>query len=137
MEVEVRRPKLTDDDAVLREAGLDVRLGFDGKRPIPISDPKLSGGQKVLASLLLLVALTYEGEQEGGGFFILDEPFAHLSVERIDHVARFISQTRSQFLLTTPTTHNFAVFSAAKLLLTLRKKKPEMDAAPPPLYVRR
>ncbi|MBT9556955.1 MAG: AAA family ATPase [Myxococcales bacterium] len=136
MEVDVRRPKLTDDDDALKEAGLDVRLGFDGKRPIPISDPKLSGGQKVLASLLLLVALTYEGDQEGGGFFILDEPFAHLSVERIDHVARFIGQTRSQFLLTTPTTHNFAVFNAAKLLLTLRKKKPEMAAAPPPLYVR-
>jgi DNA repair exonuclease SbcCD ATPase subunit len=137
MEVDVRRPKLTEDDTSLRDAGLDVRLGFDGKRPIPISDPKLSGGQKVLASLLLLVALTYEGEQEGGGFFILDEPFAHLSVERIDHVSRFISQTKSQFLLTTPTTHNFAVFNAARLLLTLRKKKPEMAAAPPPLYVRR
>ncbi len=137
MEVEVRRPKLVDDDEVLQNAGLDVRLGFDGKRPIAISDPKLSGGQKVLASILLLVALTYEGDQEGGGFFILDEPFAHLSVERIDHVARFIGQTRSQFLLTTPTTHNFAVFNAAKLLLTLRKKKPEMAAAPPPLFVRR
>ncbi|MFT5429610.1 MAG: chromosome segregation ATPase [Myxococcota bacterium] len=136
MDVDVRRPKLVEDDEVLRQAGLDVHLGFDGKKPIAISDPKLSGGQKVLASLLLLVALTYEGEEEGGGFFILDEPFAHLSVERIDHVARFIGLTKSQFLLTTPTTHNFAVFNAARLLLTLRKKKPSMAAAPPPLYAR-
>lgn len=137
LEVDVRSPKLVEDDDVLRQAGLEVRLGFDGKRPVRISDPKLSGGQKVLASLLLLVALTYEGDDEGGGFFILDEPFAHLSVERIDHVANFIGLTRSQFLLTTPTTHNFAVFNAARLLLTLRKKTPQMAAAPPPLYIRR
>jgi chromosome segregation ATPase len=137
MDVDVRRPRLSNDDEVIRKAGLDVRLGFDGKRPIMISDPKLSGGQKVLASILLLVALTYEGENEGGGFFILDEPFAHLSVERIEDVTRFIGQTRSQFLLTTPTTHNFAVFNAARMLLTLRKKKPEMEAAPAPMYVRR
>ena len=137
MQVEVRTPRLTDDDEALQSAGLDVRLGFDGKRPTKVSDPKLSGGQRVLASLLLLVALTYEGEEEGGGFFILDEPFAHLSVERIDHVARFIGSTRAQFVLTTPTTHNFAVFNAARLVLTLRKKTPEMDAAPPPLYARR
>lgn len=137
MEVDVKSPKLTEDDEAIQQAGLHVRLGFDGKHPIRISDPKLSGGQKVLASILLLVALTYEGDDEGGGFFILDEPFAHLSVERIDHVARFIGQTRSQFLLTAPTTHNFGVFNAARLVLTLRKKKPEMAAAPPPLFVRR
>ncbi len=137
MSVDVRRPRLVEDDDMLRQAGLEVRLGFDGKRPMRIADPKLSGGQKVLASLLLLVALTYEEGNEAGGFFILDEPFAHLSVERIDHVARFISRTRSQFLLTTPTTHNFAVFNAAQMMLTLRKKTPSMDAAPPPLYIRR
>lgn len=137
LEVEVRSPRLVEDDDALQEAGLEVRIGFDGKRAVAVSDPKLSGGQKVLASLMLLVALTWEGENEGGGFFILDEPFAHLSVERIDHVARFIGGTRSQFLLTTPTTHNFAVFNAAQLVLTLRKKVPEMPAAPPPLYVRR
>ena len=137
MEVDVRAPRLVEDDDMLREAGLEVRLGFDGKRCVRINDPKLSGGQKVLASILLLVALTYEGNSEGGGFFILDEPFAHLSVERIDDVTRFISKTRSQFLLTTPTTHNFAVFNAANLLLTLRKKKPDMPAAPPPMFLRR
>lgn len=137
LELDVRRPKLAEDDEMLRQAGLDVRIGFDGKRPVRIGDPKLSGGQKVLASLLLLVALTWERGEDGGGFFILDEPFAHLSVERIDHVARFIDKTRSQFVLTTPTTHNFAVFNAARLLLTLRKKTPEMDAAPPPMFVRR
>jgi chromosome segregation ATPase len=136
MDVEVRRPRLTEDDEMLSQAGLEVRLGFDGKHPVRIGDPRLSGGQKVLASILLLVALTYEGEQSGG-FFILDEPFAHLSVERIDHVANFIGKTGSQFLLTTPTTHNFAVFNAAQLLLTLRKKAPDMDAAPAPMFLRR
>lgn len=137
LDVEVRFPRLTHDDDAIERAGLEVRLGFDGKRPVRISDPRLSGGQKVLASLMLLVALTFEGEEEAGGFFILDEPFAHLSVERIDHVARFMGGTRSQFLLTTPTTHNFAVFNSAQMVLTLRKKKPEMAAAPAPMYVRR
>ena len=112
-------------------------MGFDGKKPMPISHPKLSGGQSVIASLILLMALTMQEDAEPGGFFILDEPFAHLSVERIDDVTRFLNITRAQFLLTTPTTHNLMVYNPAQLTLNLRKKAAEIDFAPVPTFIRR
>lgn len=137
VEVEVHVPKLVDDDEVLRKAGIEIRIGFDGKAPVPINDPKLSGGQSVIASLILLMALTMQDDEEPGGFFILDEPFAHLSVERIDDITRFLNVTRAQFILTTPTTHNLMVYNPARLTLNLRKKLPQEDFAPVPTFLRR
>ncbi|GMV41864.1 MAG: hypothetical protein AMXMBFR64_35800 [Myxococcales bacterium] len=137
VEVEVHVPKLVDDDEVLKKAGIDIRIGFDGKSPVPINDPKLSGGQSVIASLILLMALTMQDDEEPGGFFILDEPFAHLSVERIDDITRFLNVTRAQFILTTPTTHNLMVYNPARLTLNLRKKLAAEDFAPVPTFLRR
>ncbi|NUN14430.1 MAG: AAA family ATPase [Myxococcales bacterium] len=137
VEVEIFAPKLVDDDEVLAKAGIEIRIGFDGKRPVPINHPKLSGGQSVIASLILLMALTMQEEGEAGGFFILDEPFAHLSVERIDDITRFLSITNAQFILTTPTTHNLMVFNPARLTLNLRKKPAGAKFAPVPAYLRR
>ncbi len=137
IEAKVRapRPRL-DDDGTGFAGGLEVRLGFDGKAPVPIGHPKLSGGQNVIASLVLLMALTMQ--EQGGlqGFFILDEPFAHLSAERVDEVARFLRMTRAQFILTSPTTHNLHTYQPADLVVSLRKMSPGADAAPPPLFVR-
>ncbi|MSP93457.1 MAG: hypothetical protein EXR79_16975 [Myxococcales bacterium] len=141
VEVQVRVPGaelLRDDsDDLLGRAGLEVRIGFDGKKPVAVDDPKLSGGQSVVASLMLLMALTMEEGGDVAGFFILDEPFAHLSVERIDEVARFLQVTRAQFIITTPTTHNLLVYNPARLTLNLRKKAPDERHAPVPTFLRR
>jgi chromosome segregation ATPase len=126
-----------DHDDLLGKAGLEVRIGFDGKKPVAVDDPKLSGGQSVVSSLILLMALTMEEGGEASGFFILDEPFAHLSVERIDEVARFLQVTRAQFIITTPTTHNLLVYNPARLTLNLRKKAGNERHAPVPTFLRR
>ncbi len=126
-----------ESDELLAKAGLEVRIGFDGKKPVAVDDPKLSGGQSVVASLILLMALTMEEGGDASGFFILDEPFAHLSVERIDEVARFLGVTRAQFIITTPTTHNLLVYNPARLTLNLRKKVAGERHAPVPTFLRR
>lgn len=126
-----------DAEGLVGRVGLEVRVGFDGKRLVAVHDPELSGGQKVVASLILLMALTMSDEGETAGFFILDEPFAHLSVERIDEVARFLLVTRAQFLITTPTTHNLLVYNPAGLTLNLRKKGATQRFAPVPTFLRK
>ena len=141
VEVQVKIPGAEflrdDNDDLIGKAGLEVRIGFDGKKPVPVDDPKLSGGQSVVSSLILLMALTMQEGESAAGFFILDEPFAHLSVERIDEVARFLTVTRAQFLITTPTTHNLLVYNPAGLTLNLRKKGATERHAPVPTFLRR
>jgi chromosome segregation ATPase len=130
-------PKLSAEDDGIEKAGLIVQVAYDGKDLRPLSDPDLSGGQKVIVSLLLLMALVDgDGGANGPGFFILDEPFAHLSVERIDEVGDFLKNSRAQFILTTPTTHNHNVFNPAKLTITLFKKPHNETQAPPPVICR-
>ena len=141
VEVQVKIPGAEflkdENDDLIGKAGLEVRIGFDGKKPVAVDDPKLSGGQSVVASLILLMALTMQEGETAAGFFILDEPFAHLSVERIDEVARFLTVTRAQFLITTPTTHNLLVYNPAGLTLNLRKKAAAERHAPVPTFLRR
>jgi len=137
-QIEVPSLGLSDDDEALERAGLVVRVAYDGKHFVSIDDPDLSGGQSVLTSLVLLLGMTFaDGTEDSTGFFILDEPFAHLSVERIDDVAAFLSATRSQFILTTPTTHNHNVFNPSHLTVALRKKKAGEVEAPAPVFIRR
>lgn len=129
-------PKLSAEDDGIEKAGVHVQVAYDGKDLRPLSDPDLSGGQKVIVSLLLLMALTDDNGGAGPGFFILDEPFAHLSVERIDEVGDFLKASKAQFILTTPTTHNHNVFNPAKLTITLFKKPHHETLAPPPVVCR-
>lgn len=137
-EIEVPNLHLSDEDESLEKAALVIRVAYDGKHFVNIDDPDLSGGQSVLTSLVLLLGMTFaDGHDDNTGFFILDEPFAHLSVERIDDVAAFLAATHSQFILTTPTTHNHNVFNPAHLTIALRKKKPNEVDAPAPVFIRR
>jgi hypothetical protein len=53
----------------------------------------------------------------------MDEPFAHLSFNRIDHVGRFLRSTRSQFIITAPTTLDRAQFDPATVAIVLQKKR--------------
>ncbi|HAN32697.1 MAG TPA: hypothetical protein DCQ06_13975 [Myxococcales bacterium] len=127
----------TREDGLIGNVGLEVRVGFDGKTPVAVNDSRLSGGQSVVSSLILLMALTMNESGQTAGFFILDEPFAHLSVERIDEVARFLEITQAQFLITTPTTNNLRVYNPAGLTLNLRKKAATKRFAPVPTFLRR
>lgn len=134
---EVIVPNLATNETSLDDAVLQVRFGFDGKRAIDIGGSSHSGGQKVVASLVLLMSMTSSGNVNRGGFFIIDEPFAHLSIERIDDVSHFLEKSQCQFILTSPTTHNVNVFSAARLQLNFRIKKPDSKFAAVPTVIRR
>lgn len=120
---------LQNDDLSLAQAGLSVRFNFDDKGFMGMNDGDASGGQQVMKSLILLVALMME-ESRPGGFVFIDEPFAHLDIANIERVAGFLKATRAQYLLTTPVTHNVNVYDPAMLTLVTFKKKPEADWAP-------
>lgn len=128
--VEMELPKLANDDRALDEAELLARFGFDGKDPLPLGDSSFSGGQQVIGGLILLMAMV---EGEGRGFFMLDEPFAHLSIDRIDDVGRFLRLSGAQFLITAPTTLDRAQLDPASLVVMLRKKRSDDPHAPVPV----
>jgi DNA repair exonuclease SbcCD ATPase subunit len=127
---EIQLPTIGYDDRSLDEAGIGVAFGFDAKDPLPLGHPAFSGGQQVIAGLILLMAMA---ETENYGFFMLDEPFAHLSLDRIDDVGRFLRSTRSQFIITAPTTLERAQFDAPAILIVLQKKRPDDRYAPTPI----
>jgi len=136
IEVAWDMPHLTNDDIALAQAGLLVRFNFDQKGMIGLNDGEASGGQQVMKSLILLIALMME-EDRPGGFVFIDEPFAHLDVMNIDRVAAFLRATQAQYLITTPSTHNINVFSPVQLTLVTRKKLPGDRWAPPVAMLRR
>lgn len=131
--LEVEMPHLENDDRSIDEAGIVVRIGFDGKSPIPVGDSSLSGGQKVIAGLIVLMSMAETDKQS---FFILDEPFAHLSLDRVDEVGQFLRNSGSQFLITVPTTLDKGQLDPASLLIVLRKKDSKEKAAPRPIIAR-
>lgn len=122
-------PVLGNDDLSLGHAGLEVRFDFDRKGAVGLNDGEASGGQQVMKSLILLIALLMD-DARPGGFVFIDEPFAHLDVANIDRVGTFLRATRAQYLITTPVTHNANVFAPAQLTLVTRKKKPGDEWAP-------
>lgn len=120
---------LGDDDVTLAQAGLAVRFDFDAKGFMGMNDGDASGGQQVMKSLILLVALMME-ESRPGGFVFIDEPFAHLDIVNIERVSGFLKATRAQYLLTTPITHNVNIYDPASLTLVTFKKRPGDAWAP-------
>lgn len=129
VKVEAEAPPLAADDASLNQAGLTVRFAFDDKGFAGMNDSDASGGQQVVKSLILLVALMME-ESRPGGFVFVDEPFAHLDIVNIERVSAFLKATRAQYLLTTPVTHNAAVYDPAFITLVTSKKRPNETWAP-------
>ncbi len=128
--VDCPTPHLDNDDLSLAQAGLDVSFDFDRKGAVGLNDGEASGGQQVMKSLILLIALLMD-DSRPGGFVFIDEPFAHLDVANIDRVGRFLGATRAQYLITTPVTHNANVFAPAQLTLVTSKKAPGEGWAPP------
>lgn len=129
IKVEHEPVTLENNDLSLAQAGLAVRFNFDDKGFMGMNDGDASGGQQVMKSLILLVALMME-ESRPGGFVFIDEPFAHLDIVNIERVAKFLKATRAQYLLTTPVTHNVNVYDPAMLTLVTFKKKPDEPWAP-------
>jgi chromosome segregation protein len=134
--VDCPAPPLDNDDLSLAHAGLDVSFDFDRKGAVGLNDGEASGGQQVMKSLILLIALLMD-ETRPGGFVFIDEPFAHLDVANIDRVGRFLGATHAQYLITTPVTHNANVFAPAQLTLVTSKKSPGETWAPPIGILRR
>ena len=134
--VETELPELVNEDLALAQAGLNVRFEFDKKGWIGMDDGEASGGQQVMKSLLLLVALMRD-EDRPGGFVFIDEPFAHLDIFNIDKVGAFLKSTRAQYILTTPATHNINVFQPSDLTLVTSKRRPGATWAQPLAVLRR
>ena len=126
------RPKLENDDLSLAQAGLDVEFRFDQKET-----DETSGGQKVIKSLVLLVGLMMDKDEQSGGFVFIDEPFAHLDVLNINLVSNFLRRSGAQYVLTTPNTHNINVFEASDLTFVTRSWKAPAKWAPPVAWARR
>lgn len=124
-------------DSLIEDARMEVRVAFDQKREVNIRDKSLSGGQDVIASLILLVALSRLEQDQASGFFIMDEHNAHLDTVRIVEVGRFLRSTKAQFVLTTPTTENVSTLSVADLIISFTKKSNKSPYAPKPRYIRR
>lgn len=120
---------LGNDDLALAQAGLAARFDFDDKGFMGMNDGDASGGQQVMKSLILLVALMME-ESRPGGFVFIDEPFAHLDIANIERVAGFLKATRAQYLLTTPVTHHVNIYDPSTLTLVTFKKRPNEAWAP-------
>ncbi|MFO7541696.1 MAG: ATP-binding protein [Thiobacillus sp.] len=129
IKVEHEPVALGNDDVSLAQAGLAVRFDFDAKGFMGMNDGDASGGQQVMKSLILLVALMME-ESRPGGFVFIDEPFAHLDIVNIERVSGFLKATRAQYLLTTPVTHNVNIYDPATLTLVTFKKRPGEPWAP-------
>ncbi|MBX9266447.1 ATP-binding protein [Chromobacterium violaceum] len=136
IQVEVELPQLSNDDAVLAQAGLVLKFNFDQKGMMGMNDGEASGGQQVMKSLILLIGLMMD-ESNPSGFVFIDEPFAHLDIFNIDRVAGFLKATEAQYLITTPNTHNINIFAPSELTLATRKKRPGETWAPPILQTRR
>jgi chromosome segregation protein len=136
VDIEVVKPHLENDDRVLRETGLEVKWNFDNKGFTATDDGEGSGGQQVIKSLILLIGLLM-AEGDNGGFVFIDEPFAHLDVFNIDKVAEFLMATNTQYIITSPNTHNKNVYRPAFLTLVTRKKRPDSAFAEPPGHLRR
>jgi len=128
---------IDNSDVSIAQAGLEITFRFDEKEEADIQKGDSSGGQKVMKSMILLIALLMEEERPAGVVFI-DEPFAHLDIFNIDRVASFLQRTRAQYLLTTPITHNSNIYIPAAITLVAQKVKPGARFAPPiALAVRR
>ncbi len=134
--VDVGMPELANEDVALAQAGLTVRFDFDRKGWIGLDDGEASGGQQVMKSLLLLVALLRD-EDQPGGFVFIDEPFAHLDVANIEKVGRFLRSTDAQYILTTPITHNLNVFEPSDLVLATSKRRAGSAWAEPVAVLKR
>lgn len=128
--VETTPLAIENADVAIAQAGLEISFRFDEKAEADLLAGDSSGGQKVMKSMILLIALLMEEERPAGVVFI-DEPFAHLDIFNIDRVASFLQRTRVQYILTTPITHNSNIYVPTAITLVAQKVRPGQRHAPP------
>lgn len=121
---------IENTDVSLAQAGLEIYFRFDQKAEADLALDDSSGGQNVMKSMVLLVALMLD-ERNPSGVVFIDEPFAHLDIFNIDRVASFLKRTEAQFILTTPVTHNRNIYSPSRITLVTQTIKPGQRHAPP------
>jgi chromosome segregation ATPase len=126
----ITRPFVIENtDVSLAQAGLDMVFRFDQKETADIDAADSSGGQKVMKSMVLLVALMLDEHNPSGVVFV-DEPFAHLDIFNIDRVSSFLDKTKAQFIVTTPVTHNHNIYTPSRITLVTQIIKPGAKQAP-------
>lgn len=138
IEIKVERPKLENNDISLAQAGLGVSFNFDEKGFIALDDGEASGGQQVIKSLILLMALMMGADSSDlrpeKGFIFIDEPYSHLDIFNIDKVGSFLKASGAQFIISTPITHNSNIFDPSYITLSTRKKIPGQKWALPVMH---
>jgi hypothetical protein len=55
----------------------------------------------------------------------------------INRVAEFLLSTKTQFIITSPNTHNANIYRPAMLTIVTKKKQPGETQAPAPGHIRR
>jgi energy-coupling factor transporter ATP-binding protein EcfA2 len=123
--LEIDLPPLAEDDRSLDEAGVAARIGLDGREPLPLQ--LLGAGERTLVGLVLLLAASRSG------FVLLDEPFAHLSVDRVELAGRMLRHAGMQVVFTSAIGLERAPFEPAGLIVGLRRRARGEAWAPPPL----
>lgn len=115
-------PKIdpTGDIEKLDQIGLEIKFSFGEEPPRALGHEDFSDGQRVLQGLILILALSRLDLMR---FYILDEPFTHLSMDRIEEAIQFLKDTQAQFIITTPTNPDRAILGAAAIVVTMRKKE--------------
>lgn len=83
------------------EVALDVAVGE--KAPVPYSSRTLSGGQKAALSILMAMSTLGVSEDDGPGFFLVDEPFSASDTHKIQELGEFLGRTGAQYLVSMPT----------------------------------
>jgi len=122
MEADMSIPTFTENSTNDDVENAEIHLRFKfGEEPWRKSgDGSFSGGQTVLQGLIQLMALA---ELNRHAFFIVDEPYAHLSIDRIDQVAAFLESSGPQFIVTAPTGLNKDLFGTATQVITTCPKR--------------
>lgn len=122
------RSRLKEDGEVTKDE-VELKVAFDNKALASYQTGELSGGQKTVTSILLIMAAVYasceiNGQQSGNiDFLILDEPAASLDSYWLDEVGRFFQKSRIQIIFTAPDDEklkncwwiNQGIFTAKKL----------------------
>lgn len=85
----------------------DLRIAVGVKAAVHHDSEELSGGQK--AALSMLMAMTAVAlDDDGPGFFLVDEPFAASDVGKINELGAFLERTGARYILSMPTSADLA-----------------------------
>lgn len=86
----------------------DVRVAVSDKAAVHHDSEELSGGQKAALSTLMAMTAVALDEDEGPGFFLIDEPFAASDVGKINELGNFLHRTGARYILSMPTSADLA-----------------------------